>query len=363
MALPANVEDQAKKAADLQKQLVEGKTGEGVNTPEGAPPQQNADPAPANEKPGEELNPPENQNQPAEVVQNQNQPTPQENWEGMYKALQGKYNAEIPPLQNQNRVLTGQVELQQNDINRLKNTIDGLNQQIEELKTSKPSTKEEKPAQLDAAAIGDTYGSEFGAMAQMLNDLMAQPKPQQPKEEVKENVPQANEAPASDPRMVAHWNAIKQQVPNAVEINNDPGFSQWLWGVNQKTGRIRMVDAEEAHRAFNSAAIIGFFKDYITEQQSPGQQDNMQQMEPLNPAPQQQLFENAPVSPDRGVPAPNAQNPVQNLKYYTKAEVNQFFKKLATGELKLLDPNVKATRDDIMMAGPQGRIVENLPLQ
>ncbi len=344
MTIPNNVEDQAKKAEELQKRLANGNTDPAPPTPaeQNTPPVEMAEETLA---PGNEGDPapapvnviaPEPDN-PIETTVEDGVAKPVTDWEQKYKVLSGKYNAEIPAMQQQLNQISGQMQFLQNENLNLK-------QQVEQ----KPVDDNQGKVNGDGSLVIDPakfeeYGEEFVLMAKTLNGLRGQV------DKTVNTVEESAKAQAARD-WNNHTNRLQTEIPDYITVNNDPGFISWLKTVNPYTGVSRHESLTVAHKRMESDRVIAIFQEYINGNSAV---DN-----PPNPGP-------IPVTPPKDIqgvsPSPDRTGgdlqPAPAKKTYTKKQINDFYKNVAQGKFTGQQAWIEATQADILAAGREHRII------
>ncbi len=346
-SLPDSVQQQADKAEEIQKQIVEGNTGEetlnqdgNTSPPEGDAPETNEntlDPTPATDPATEE---PANVSTtdvvtPADLpADGQPVVTPEdETWKHKYEVLEGKYSVEKPMLQNQVNVLTGQMQMLQNENMNLKQQLDQAQQQ--------PGTAAEGSTTMPDPESFQQYGDEFVEMANKLKNLEGSIGTiQQQTQRVEEN------------RAKDVWDGFWKDLnddPNFQKFNEDPGFIGWLNTTSPYTGQVRNASLQLANQHADLGRVKAIFQEYA---------DIQAKVTPPKPEPKPtpNPIDNISPSPARGVT--NTPAPVQG-KTYTKADITQFYTAVAQGKYNGQEDLVAQTQADMLAAHNEGRIVDN----
>lgn len=232
MALPKSIEDQGRRADELQQQNIQlQQSSQQQSTDSGGTPPPEIPPEP-----------------PAEPIVPAITDGPEaKGWEQRYRVLQGKYNSEIPRLQRENRQL-------QDDLNALK-------EEVQALKSAPPppapTTPVVKPEEVEQ------YGPEFVDLVTRI---------------AKSTQPQTLDMSAVDARVrelnrpieevtvrslkSSFFNTLGQMSPNWETLNTDQGFLSWLSGHDSLSGRTRQELFDEAYARLDAERVSAFFNGY-----------------------------------------------------------------------------------------------------
>lgn len=252
--VPASVRKQGEKADAMMKQM-QGEAPSKENLP--ADSQESPSELPANE--------PEQGTTPQEP--------PQDSFEHKYKVLQGKYNAEIPRLQQQ-------ISELYSELSRIRAERDQANQQ--ESQSEPPSVESVNSDDLSE------YGEEFGKLAKSFNALLEQNKMLQEKLGSIENSTQQVQQDQVSNKEEQFWGKLSQQVPNWEEINQNQDFLNWLTQEDPVSGTQRQQILEHHHKAKDANRVAGVFKAWMQESgQGHGQKQPPSKAEPKNVQPEQ----------------------------------------------------------------------------
>lgn len=177
-----------------------------------------------------------------------------EDFEHKYKVLQGKYNAEVPILQNANNALTGRVtEMEQQ-----------LNQMIAAQAT--PSEPVEPGSHVTAEEIED-YGSDMidvvkRAAREEFEPLLAQL--QQENGQLRGLLGSVQESTVRNDRQTM-LDTLDGEVANWRELNAQPEFLGWLENVDPYSGHKKLDLLRQAFEGNNVSRVKAFFKGYLNE--------------------------------------------------------------------------------------------------
>jgi len=316
MQLPKSVQDAVKQSDDLQKQLNEPKPEDQKGTtplPESGTPDGTKDTLPSDV---------DDQTPPAQA--------PEEDWEQKYLTLQGKFNAQVPRLQQDIRRLQGQMSAIANE-----------NQQLKEAAT-KPQTQDDHgdPA-LDKDSFSE-YGEEFGTLVDTIEKLRTDNATlAQQLKSISGDITddrQANAQANYDGYMAEVSGNITKLGGNFSDLNSDPKFLNWLRQYPEGEAESRHAKLLRAESGQNSAATMEIFTEYLRP---------TQKQKPKPPTPN--------VQPP---PSPTASGiPVQpEGRMWTRAEISQFFQDKVKGVFKGKEEEAAQIEADIHAAPGQGRV-------
>ncbi|WP_067097929.1 hypothetical protein [Marinomonas atlantica] len=245
-------------------------------------------------------------------------------WQQRFNVLQGKYNNEVPALQQENRILKDQIE--------------SLNQQL--ANSSAQSGKAAELAdKLDAGLSEDELDLVGPELVGVLKKLIATSAGSQstvdPNEftELKTKV-DGYEREKQEHTEASFWTEVNSRFPKWKELQSSREALAYLSGIDQSTGRIRNDVIQAAAGRFDAATVIRMF----------------QEIEALTadkreiPANKQQPDTTRNSNPDSG----------EQKRYWSGAEINQFYKDKTQG--RYLDEQAQALEQDIFAAQSEGRI-------
>lgn len=361
-ALPKAVRTQIEKANKLAKEYHEA-----LNAPPVDPNAPPADPnAPAPAAPAASAEPvatPADPNAPPAAPAPAATP-PQEGYEQKYKVLQGKYNAEVPRLQNQVRELTERSRNQDSEMNLMRNLLASLNAQRE----TAPVPAQATPPVHDKL-VKDEEVREFGAdlidvMRRVVREENASLLPEIDRRvaPVAQRVDQVAQAAQQVGARVARSDQqsvlaqLESAVPNWQEMNEDQGFLEWLDQVDPYSGHKRGALLQVAYKAHDGPRVVAFFSGYLKEHAvvTPPAAPTPSAV-PAPPAQGQKKLEQfvAPGTPKTG--AASTQDG-SGKRVWSRAEIGQFYSDVQAGRFKGTQDQRKALEADIFAAQREGRI-------
>lgn len=263
-------------------------------------------------------------------------------WKARFQGSQAAYNRDVPRMRGELETANGQIETLQTQIDELK-----------ELVNKAPEPAAESAALELTAEEEEQYGPGWVAMMQKIaqgsNSEMAKQivDLQQELANVKIGQKQIVEhAVVSDEDKF--FSTLDAQISNWEKINESPKFHAFLDEEVAYTGKTRRFFLDKARSNLDSGKIIKIFTDFT---------DVVPQGSSLNSEPKVDL--DAPedlITPENkggGVP------PVEEQKYYTNSQINQFFRDKTEGKYKGKEDEARIIEKDIFAAGREGRIISD----
>lgn len=179
-------------------------------------------------------------------------------WQRRFETLQGKYNAEVRQVAQENQQL--QDKLQQTDSNAAE-----LREQLQQLRAQQPTNVTEHFTQAQIDEFGEDTLALMHRHAESVADQRVQEAVQQMQGQVQE-VQQTQQQNAAD-RFLSD---VAQAVPDWQQINDDPAFHQWLeaavtvttpQGQKQMSRQQLLSQYEQAGNARDVIALFQAFKE------------------------------------------------------------------------------------------------------
>ena len=243
------------------------------------------------------------------MTDNQDAPSTPD-WEHKFSVLQGKYNAELPRL-NQ-------------DLHSLRDQNLKLQEQINELKAT-PVEKEDFSEVRDE--LGDNAYNAFikqqevnETQSRMIDDL---------RKEIGQ-VGQDNQQSSEQ----AFYSTLATLVPEWETLNTDPKFTAWLTEMDAYSGKTRQTLMNEAASVLDVQRVSLFFNQW------------------------KKISTKKKASVDKQL-SPNTSKtttPVDSKSTYTREEVKKFYDDVAKGKYRNNQDQMKKIDYDISMAQAEGRI-------
>lgn len=242
--------------------------------------------------------------------------TPETDWEHKFNVLQGKYNAEVPRL-NQ-------------DLHYLRNENLKLQEQIDELK--QVQVKEDKePALPDMTDIRDELGDGAADVFAKQQETIAQLSKKL--DEMNQQVGDMGKTSQQSAEQL-FYSTLEQRVPDWKTINSNQKFLNWLNETDSFSGKTRQLLMNEAASLSDVKRVAMFFSNW----------------KDLNPKSDKQI-EKA-ISPNTN----RRSTPVNDKKIYSPADIKRFYDDVAQGKYRNDQDKMKKIDADIMRAQGEGRI-------
>lgn len=316
MALPKTVQDQGDKARKLIEDI--NKTPEQIA--EGTPVEEQA---PIDQNEIQQPNPEDTfEAKPVEPVQS-------DGFQQKYETMKGKYDREVPRLNDR--------------IKQLEVTVDNLNQLIVDINTtgraSAPAQEEEKPVVNNFKPVNagdfEGYGDEvidlvnnFNSLAETLNDLKTEVGT------VKKNV-----ATTAEERF---YSDLAKAVPDWRTKNADLGWKQWLMERDDFSSVQRQALLEDAHGKLDAGRVAKIFKTYFNE--SPAENtESSPKVEKQNPLEEQVV----PASSSASSGPVNTDSPTVTDAQYQSALVRARQGKITMDEFKQITRNYTKSKQRV----------------
>ena len=320
MAIPKQVEQQMKEVEELEKAMQAPVQDDGQTAD---PQTQTTDAPPAAEAPSEPVQQPE----PPKVE-------PQEDWQTKYSHLQGKYNAEIPRLHQQNKDLAAQLTQ--------------LQAKIEELGKPKPEPEVEDRliTEQDETAFGsDLVDMVRRATKEATRDLSKAHSAETSSLQAKIQELESKLANTSgDVSTLTFEQRLARAVPDFEAINTNPQWIAWLDEVDTFTGQSRRGFAEYQ---YNQGDVVEVKRlvDIFKGQAGVGtkQQERDQRQKELE----------RQVQPSRNPTGSNAQ---PSAKLYTEPEISRLFDKVRQLNVQGKYDEASSLEAELTNAYIQGRV-------
>lgn len=309
VAIPRKVQEAAERAEALHKQVYEAASEEPQSAPtEPAPAPEGNPPAdPPSDPPASDATPP------TEQPDNQKK---DDQWEHRYKVLEGKYRAEVPRLNADNRELKQQLE--------------ALKSEVEQLK----SRGEQAPSSLISAEDREKYGDDLLDVIKRAAQEQVSAKDAEIAD-LKRQLEMVTSATAKTVE-VSFFDRLGQLVPDWVTINGDESFLKWLDEYDEFTGKTRQDLLSEAEQAKDAERVARFFSKWKESQNAIANQTK-RNLE-------------AQVAPDSNrVVAPPA-----GKRFFTRNEISAFYAAARRGEIS--GKEMVALESEIQAAMIEGRI-------
>jgi hypothetical protein len=179
-------------------------------------------------------------------------------WEQKYKALQGKYNAEVPRLQQQladKSTDNGESERYRSENSSLKSQLESVNAQLEAKGQSSANTRDEY--------LDEEYGEEFTNSIDKRIDAKTNSTNQQLKK-----MQETNQQNQIDMRKVALSGMLKAQGIDFEQVDSDPMFHQYLTKSEGNTRQQRQVFLNQNFMAGDLHATAAYYTEFKAHERS-----------------------------------------------------------------------------------------------
>lgn len=256
---PRNVEKQGDKADELQKQIIEGKTGKEELPPKEVAPVKDSEDVKKAEDEDKKVEVPNKADESLKEIK-----TDEEDFKQKYLVLQGMIKSDNARHATEIARLNQALEDATQTINNLNSTISSAQQskkaddeegQVEgEIIKKAPDTQ----SKLNVEDF-DGYGQEMSELVKLANAQaveLRQLKAQMGTVEKQVGDVGQSIAVSAEDRF---YNALEKAVPDWHAINKDPKWLEWLGQVDSLTGRSRQQFLDEARDAFDVKRTANFF--------------------------------------------------------------------------------------------------------
>lgn len=291
--------------------------------------------------------------------------------EHRYRVLQGKYNAEVPRLQAQNKDLQQRFESMQHQLSATQNLLASLGSQ----QPQAPTLVQASP---QPSLVSPKEVTEFGAdlydfvkraaqevVAPQVHSLEERFRPvAQTVQQLAPAVQQNREDNARTAADVAHekmCNGLDDLAAGWEAINSSPEFHAWLDEVDPYAGAKRGVMLAQAYGSGDVTRVAHFFtgfqKEHAAVAPSGGQQQSAAQGTNPDATPNVSLASLA--APGTGVGGPAAAgtpNESGQQRVYAQSEITAFYTDVRKGAYRGRDADKNAIEKDIFLAQKQGRV-------
>lgn len=247
-------------------------------------------------------------------------PAHNDDWEHKFKVLQGKYNTEVPRLNQQLR---------------------DLQQQHETLKAKINAQPAQKPVSTDDfATMREDYGEEF---VKPFEALVAQNASLVSQVEALQNQLQGLQGTQEKTAQDVFFDRLDAAVPNWEQVNADQGFHAWLREFDPIAGLTRQESLNEAEKQLNANRVIAIFSAYAKGKQQSQQNKETRRQDAI----EQQL-----------APATNKAEPqTEGKPVYALSDVKRWYEKAALTQLSSKKPQEYERLDrEFTQAQAEGRI-------
>jgi len=301
MAIPRAVEQAAQRAEEMYRQAYQGEDDQEVKeeqpeqVSETEEPETNPEQDEQTKAEAEVEAPQKEDHEPVEAKKSESP----EVWEQRYKTLSGKYSSEVPRLAADNKELRNQLET-------LKAEIEGLKLEAERPKAPLISDEDK-----------EKYGEElvdFVQRAVKSQTVEKEHEIEQLKKQLESFTTETNKNSE-----VSFFERLTELVPDWPTINDDESFHKWLDERDTFSGKRRQDLLQDAEGAKDAPRVATFFNTW--------RESTQQVSAKTTSALETQV---APESKKVKVTPPGK-------RYFTRAEVADFYSKVRRGEIKAKD--------------------------
>lgn len=320
MALPKQVEQQLREVEEIERSLtVQPEQTESETPVAEAQPEGDA-----------------NEAQPTNVVELKQPEVSEETWQQKYHTLQGKFDAEVPRLHQQNKELAAQMQV--------------LYQQLQTLQSQPQQQTTPQEDRLVTEKDEEAFGSDLidvqrriakEVMRDMVKPLQSELAARDAK--IAQLEAQLNKTGGEVTNMTFEQR-LARAIPDFEAINNDPKWIAWLNEIDPYTDEPRRSYAEYVYNNGDIEKLTKVVKFY---KESTGQQQQQQQRS------QRQTELNRQTQPTRS--ATTSTPPVSD-RTYTEPEWNRLWNKVNELHRKGNSAEAEQLENELSLAATQGRV-------
>ncbi len=283
-------------------------------------------------------------------------------WERRFKVLQGKYNAEVPRLQQQ---LNGLAD----ELKATRGLLASMTSEPRQPQPAAPPAPPPAPTRLVTDQETQAFGADLiDVMRRVVREETAGVTAEIDRrlQPVHERVDQVAATAQATTKAVAKRSKqavdahMDERCPQWRELNEDPEFLVWLDQVDPFSGKERGELLVAAYKAFDAARVEAFFVGYLKEHAavSPPAPTPTPTPVPAPAVPAQgtQVTLESLVAP--GTPKPGAPRTPDGSekRIWTRKEISDFYRLANSGKFKGTLQERKAIEADIFTAQTEGRI-------
>lgn len=271
--------------------------------------------------------------EPAPVEQASMQPEEDPNsetWEHKYRSAQGRYNAEVPRLQQQIRDLNAQLAAIQSRLEQAPQT---------------PAVPESSLVDELRAKYGEAYGDDLAKDTEALARAIVAKELEREAKRVEKLEQRVQETQASTAQQ-QFFATLNARVPNWQDINTQQGWLAWLGEFDPLVGATRQDVLDYAQGQADADRVAAIFETYLLTQKQTAAPASQAQRQAPSGYMQEQM-----VPRSRGT-APSANQPQRRI--YTEAEIRQLLDPRHINRLPV--EQQRAIERDIDLAVAEGRV-------
>jgi hypothetical protein len=263
-------------------------------------------------------------------------PAKTEDWEHKFNSMKGRFDRS------------------ESERRKLNDRLAGMEQVIATMQTP---TEPEKPAELDPASMltaaeREAYGDEFiSTVAKVAGQNPEVTKLKNELQLLKAQLTNVDASLGQSARDRMH-DLLTSEIPNWLEVNKDPKFSEWLALTDVYSGAIKHELLKSAYAANDGPRVLNFFKGFLAEEAA--------LVPPTTPAPTPEVNAGkvpleSLAAPGRAKTAAAAHAPAEK-PIYSRAFVTQFYSDCARGVYRGRDDEKNRIDASIIEAGRERRI-------
>jgi hypothetical protein len=274
-------------------------------------------------------------------------PSPGNEWESRYHSLQGKYNAEVPALQNQ-------LQNAMTAMGNMGRELDTLKAQVAQRSAQPPAPPPAERRVTDAdittwgADMLDVIGRKAAEEAQRMVQPLASEN-EQLKDVIAKLQGRTDQVAQTQQqnREQMFWTRLQEVVPNWQAMNTDPAFLGWLSEYDPMIGNTRKYALDQAQAQLNADRAGAFFRAYAATLPPPVAQNPQAELQrQVNPG-QRRASETQGYAPPPGA---------QTVEIWTSQEVSDFYTDVTRGRYRSSPDEYSRMNDAITRAVAEGRV-------
>jgi hypothetical protein len=277
-------------------------------------------------------------------------------WEQRYRVLQGKYNAEVPRLQDQIKEQSFQIRQLADQLaatQRLLSTMPPQEQPQQKPSVSK-LVRDEEVAEFGADLYDFVKRAAREAVVPDVDQRIANTLTPVAKkvQEVEAQVSTAARKVEETEREKVH-RLLTERVPTWQQLDVDPNFIEWLDQVDPFSGQKRGTLLNVAYQRNDGPRVVAFFEGYLRENAAvtPSATTSLAADQSAPQVPLSSLT--APGAPKQGTAG--AQEGA-GKRIWTRPEIQKFYSDLSAGKYAKRPDDAKKIEQDIFKAQVEGRI-------
>jgi hypothetical protein len=247
--------------------------------------------------------------------------------------------------------LKRQISDQAQEIQQLKDMIEGM-------KAAPPAPMTPKPSLTDDEVA--TYGQEFLDVVGRKAREIAEPEIRVLKDQLSDlqkKLGHVDQSLVEDARsrMLAD---LDTSIPNWRLINNNKKFIEWLDFTDTYSGAIKHQLLLDAFAANQTARVKAFFQGFLDHEAATAPQPELTfAPQPATPAPTPKVPLETFAAPGRAKSSAPAPGPADEKPFITRAQISQFYVDCAAGKYRGREAEKRAAEQALQSAQAEGRIL------